>query len=183
MGPVLHDAVTLRHFAAVGRMDVLQACHGHRPEPRWTEQIRAEISSAMQVGEAYCSDILSETWLGDPAAPSVAELREVYRLQVGLNDGRQPPKGDRGEAEGIYFAEKHNGQFATDDNNAYEFARRRPSLGMGRVIDTIQVLQTAVADGYVTATEAHDIANAIEDVGRSFRPTHRHARGPSYFQR
>lgn len=39
MGPVIHDAVTLRHFAAVGRMDVLEACHGHRPEPRWTEGI------------------------------------------------------------------------------------------------------------------------------------------------
>ena len=39
MGPVLHDAVTLRHFAAVERMDVLRACHGHRPEPRWTEGI------------------------------------------------------------------------------------------------------------------------------------------------
>lgn len=52
MGPVIHDAVTLRHFAAVERMDVLQACHGHRPEPRWTEGIRAEIESAAQEEES-----------------------------------------------------------------------------------------------------------------------------------
>ena len=155
MGPVLHDAVTLRHFAAVERMDLLQACHGHRPEPRWTEGIRAEIESAEHAGESHCSDILSETWLGAPAEPTASELAVVYRLQVGLNDGREPPKGDRGEAEGIYFAEKHNGQFATDDNNAYEFARRRPSLGMGRVIDSIHILRTAVADGELTATAAH----------------------------
>ena len=107
----------------------------------------------------------------------------MYRLQVGLNDGREPPKGDRGEAEGIYFAEKHNGQFATDDNNAYEFARRRPSVGMGRVIDSIHILRTAVADGDLTAAAAHSIANDIEEAGRSFRPTHRGTRGPDYFIR
>lgn len=181
MGPVIHDAVTLRHFAAVGRLDVLRACHGHRPEPRWTEGIRAEIESAQHEGESHCTDILSATWLGPPADLTTAELADVYRLQVGLNDGRQPPTGHRGEAEAIYFAEKLNGQFATDDNGAYEFARRRPSLGMGRVIDSVHILQTAVADGDLTPTDAHDIANAIEDAGRSFRPIHRHARGPSYF--
>ena len=181
MGPVLHDAVTLRHFAAVERMGVLRSCHGHRPEPRWTTGIRAEIESAEHAGEAHCSDILGETWLGVPAELTTSELAIVYRLQVGLNDGREPPKGDRGEAEGIYLAEKHNGQFATDDNNAYEFARRRPSLGMGRVIDSIHILRTAVADGYLTATDAHGIANAIEDADRSLRPTHRGTRDPSYF--
>lgn len=183
MGPVIHDAVTLRHFAAVRRLDVLEACHGHRPEPRWTETIRAEIESAERSGESYCSDILRETWLGAPAEPSVAELADVYRLQVGLNDGRRPPKGDRGEAEAIYFAEKHNGQFATDDNNAYEFARRRPSLGPGRVIDSIHILQTAVTDGDLTAADAHSIANDIEAAGRSFRRVHRGTRGPDYFDR
>lgn len=181
MGPVIHDAVTLRHFAAVKRLDVLRACHGHRPEPRWTTRVRAEIESAERAGESHCSDILRETWLGTPAEPSVAELSDVYRLQVGLNDGRRPPKGDRGEAEAIYFAEKHNGLFATDDNHAYEFARRRPSLGPGRVIDSIHILRTAVADGDLTAANAHGIANEIEDAGRSLRPDHRGTRGPDYF--
>ena len=181
MGPVIHDAVTLRHFAAVARIAVLEARHGHRPEPRWTEAVRAEIESAEGAGESHCSDILVAKWLGPPAAPSGAELADVYRLQVGLNDGRRPPTRDRGEAEAIYFAEKHNGQFATDDHGAYEFARRRPSLGAGRVIDSIHILRTAVADGDLTAADAHLIANEIEDAGRSFRPVHRGTRGPDYF--
>lgn len=181
MGPVIHDAVTLRHFAATNRMDVLEACHGHRPEPRWTEGVRSEIESAEHAGEPHCSDILHAAWLGTPAEPTGSELVDVYRLQVGLNDGREPPKGDRGEAECIYFAEKHNGQFATDDNGAYEFARRRSSLGMGRVIDSIDILRTAFADGYLTAADAHSIANEIEDAGRLFRPVHRGTRGPDYF--
>lgn len=181
MGPVLHDAVTLRHFAVAGRMDVLWACHGHRPEPRWTERVRSEIELAESAGEAYCSDVLSESWLGSPAEPSIAELAEIYRLQVGLNAGQRPPQGDRGEAESIFFAEKHNGQFATDDNSAYEFALRRPSLGMGRVIDSIHILRTAVADGYLTAADAHSMADEIEAAGRSFRPAHRSTRGVDYF--
>ena len=183
MGPVIHDAVTLRHFAAVQRLDVLQACHSHRPEPRWTAAIRAEIESAEQSGESHCSDVLREAWLGAPAAPSIEELADVYRLQVGLNDGKRPPTGDRGEAEAIYFAEKHSGQFATDDNNAYEFARRRPSLRPGRVIDSVQILRTAVANGDISATGACNIADAIEGAGRSFRPVHRRRRGPAYFDR
>ncbi len=179
---MIHDAVTLRHFAAVQRLDVLRDCHGHRPEPRWTEGIRAEIKSAMHAGKSHCADVLAAAWLGDPAVPSVAEMGDVYRLQVGLNDGREPPRGDRGEAEGIYFAEKLWGQFATDDNGAYEFAARRPSLGPGRVIDSIQILQTAVANGDISATEARDIANAIEKVGRSLRPVHRGVRDRAYFE-
>ena len=172
MGPVLHDAVTLRHFAAVERMDLLRTCHGHRPEPRWTTGISAEIESAEHAGESHCSDILGETWLGVPAEPTTSELAIVYRLQVGLNGGREPPKGDRGEAESIYLAERSTtGSSPRTTTMRYEFARRRPSLGMGRVIDSIHILRTAVADGDLTATDAHGIANAIEDADRSLRPT------------
>ena len=101
-GPVLHDTVTLRHFSAAERLDVLEARHGHRPEPRWTEGIRSELTSAALAGEAHCSDVLSETWLGCPAVPAgAAELAEIYRLQVGLNPGRPPPRSHLGEAEGM----------------------------------------------------------------------------------
>ncbi len=109
-------------------------------------------------------------------------MADVYRLQVGLNEGRKPPQGDRGEAECIYFAEKHGGQFVTDDNNAYSFAVRRVSLGIGRVIDTIQILRIAVANGSLTATDACGIADEIENAGRSFRPEHRIKRSPAYFR-
>ena len=58
-----------------------------------------------------------------------------------------------------------------------------PSLGAGRVIDSIHILRTAIADGDLTAADADSIANEIEDAGRSFRPTHRDTRGPDYFDR
>ena len=50
-----------------------------------------------------------------------------------------------------------------------------------RVIDSIHILRTAVADGDLTAADAHRIANEIEAAGRSLRPEHRGTRGPDYF--
>ena len=47
----------------------------------------------------------------------------------------------------------------------------------------IHILRTAVADGDLTAADAHSIADEIEDSGRSFRPAHRGTRGPDYFDR
>ena len=180
--PVLHDTVTLRHFSAAEQLGVLEARHGHRPEPLWTEGIRSELMSAALAAEAHCSDVLSGTWLGCPAVPAgAAELAEIYRLQVGLNTGRRPPRSHLGETEGIYFAEKHEGDFVTDDNGAYDFACRRPSLGPQRVFDSIDVLRSAVSVGEITAEDAAAIADDVEAAGRSFRPEHRHSRGPDYF--
>ncbi len=182
MDPVIHDTVTLRHFAAVGRLDILQDCHGHLPEPRWTQGTRSEIKAAHNAGESHCTNILNAGWLGTPAVVTThAEALDVYRLQVGLNGGKRPPMKHLGEAEGIFFAEQCHGQFATDDNAAYAFALHRPSLGIGRVIDSIHILRTAVANGVITSADAHDIANAIEAAERSFRPVHRRSRSPDYF--
>ena len=118
MKPVLYDAVTLRHFASVWRMDILEDCYGQRPEPRWTRTVQAE---------------------------------------------------------------KHRGQFATDDNAAYEFALQRPLLGTENVIDTIDILREAVAMSKTTDIEADQIANDIEATGRHLRRIHPRQRGPDYF--
>jgi len=183
MKPVLHDAVTLRHFAAVSRIDILEARHGQRPPPLWAEAVHEEIRSGVEAGNAYCSDVLEASWLGNPAPVQEADLEPIFSLQVGINQGIYPPdmKRNRGEAESIYFAERHDGQFATDDNAAYKFACRRPSLGPGRVIDSIDILRTAVALGEITATDAFTVAENIEAEGRFFRPEHRIRREPSYF--
>lgn len=181
MPPVLHDAVTLRHFSASGSMGVLEGQHGHKPEPRWTEEIREEIASAARAGESHCSAVLTEAWLGPAATPDTKELAAIYRLQVGLNEGRQPPTAHLGEAEAIYFAEQTGGEFATDDNGAFDFARRRPTLGPGRVMDSVHILRNAVAVGEITAMQAAQIAADIEAAGRYLRPEHRVARGSAYF--
>lgn len=181
MTPVLYDAVTLRHFAAVGQLDLLRKQHGDRPPPRWTEEIREEIARAVKAGVHYCKTILKAGWLGDPAAPKEEDLSQIVKLQIAINKGNITARGNHGEAECIYFAAKHQGRFATDDNGAYEFARLHSWLGSGRVIDSIDILRYAVILGHITATNAARIADDMERQGRRFRPVHRRYRGPDYF--
>lgn len=182
MTPVLHDAVTLRHFAAVNQLTLLRKQHGHRPVPRWTEEIREEITRAAKSGIHHCAAILKVGWLDAPAIPDQEDLRQIVKLQIGINKGNHTARANHGEAECIYFATKHQGQFATDDNDAYEFAFLHESLGAGRVIDTIDILKAAVVSNLITAIEADAIAKDIEKQGRYFRPVHRRNRDPSYFR-
>ena len=108
-----------------------------------------------------------------PEPPQLADIPSIYRLQVGLNLGVDPPEKHRGEAESIYFAEKLQLSFVTDDNGAHDFAIRRHLLGPGKVLDTVDILRQCVADYQITAHQASDIATTIENQGRSFRRNHR----------
>lgn len=172
VGPVLHDAVTLRHFSAANRLDVLEDVHGSLPEPRVAQAVLDEISAAAGRGEAHCTQILAELWLGDPLALTLAERRLVSNLRISLSDGRRPPQGHRGEAQSIVLAEKHGGTLATDDNAAYQFATRRPKLGPSRVIDTVEILRGAVKQDVITAQDAVGIAEDIEAADRWLRSVH-----------
>lgn len=82
MGPVLYDAVTLRHFAAVSRIDILKTCHEHLPDPRWTTSVRKEIETAANKGVHHCIMILQEPWLGKPVSPTIADTREIIRSVI-----------------------------------------------------------------------------------------------------
>ena len=183
MGPVLYDAVTLRHFAVVSRMDILKTCHAHRPEPRWTTSVQKEIATAANKGVHHCIMILQEPWLRRPVSPARADTREIISLQstLMLPEDHPYPHAHLGEAQSIYFAEKHQGQFATDDNAAYELARLRLRLGIENVVDSVDILREVVALNKITAQEADQVANDIEAAGRHLRRVHRRARGPNYF--
>jgi hypothetical protein len=179
--PWLYDAVTLRHFGTIGRLDVLVARCRRIDPPRWTQEVADEIARAADKGRTGCRDILAATWLAAPIEPEIPDLKGIYALQVGLNEGRQPPKGHGGEAEGIYFARKLGGHFVTDDNGAYDFAARR--LGAGRVHDTVDLLSEAVAYGDLDGSEALHVVNVIRDNDRHLRRVHPRSLVRSYFER
>jgi len=100
----LYDAVTLRHFCAIARLDVLEARCRYLDPPHWTQAVYDEISDA--VNSPGCREILAAGWLSSPLEPHSEDLRKILLIQIGLNDGRRPPVAHAGEAEGIYFAEK-----------------------------------------------------------------------------
>lgn len=166
----LYDAVILRHFGTIGRLDVLEARCRYLDPPHWTQAVADEINNAANMGQPGCREILAAKWLSAPLEPQVADLRRIMLIQIGLNDGRRPPVAHAGEAEGIYFAEKSGGRFVTDDNGAYDFAERR--LGPGHVLDTVDVLREAVMYGEMDDGEAVNIVNLIRNSGRSIRRIH-----------
>lgn len=168
--PLLYDAVTLRHFAACGRLYICEELHASLPMPRWSEEVFNEIRRASFNGAAECSPILAATWLGSPVIPNPAELRAIYHIQVELDFGRQPPLAHAGEAQSIYFAQKYGGVFATDDNTAYDFAERR--FGYARVVDTVQILREAVVAGHLSRRGAAEFIKTLRADDRHIRRVH-----------
>lgn len=178
--PVLHDAVTLRHFASCGKLNICELLHSALPTPRWTEAVHGELQRGARNGNTDCSTVLGQHWLGAPIIPSTTEQSAIYRLRVALNGGTYPPSADAGEAESIFFAQQLGGLFATDDNAAHAFASRR--LGPRRVIDSVDILRLAVRAGHVTAADAVTSAMAIRAAGRSLRRVHPITLTDSYFK-
>jgi predicted nucleic acid-binding protein len=180
-GPVLHDAVTLNHFGAVGRMDVLEVRHGNCELPRWAQAVAEEVKEGALQGYSHCKAVMRANWLGQPAEIAPEDSEVFYRLWVGLNDGKSPPEKHKGEAQSIFFAEREGGMFVTDDSGAYDFARRRPLMMMGKVKDSIEVLRIAVSAGELTKEEAFDLVQKMECEGRHFRAEHQGKIAPQYF--
>ncbi len=178
--PLLHDAVTLRHFATCQLLPLCASLHSTLPLPRWTEAVHDEVQRGAAIGRQDCAAILTEWWLGTPIIPSVRDQRGIYRIQVALNGSPHPPNEDAGEAESIFFAEHLDGVFATDDNAAYAFAERR--LGIGRVLDTVDILRAAVRGGHATPADAVRAATAIRKAGRHLRRVHPATLTESYFR-
>jgi hypothetical protein len=162
-------------------MDILSTRHQHRPVPRWCEAVHFEIDQAAQIGMVDCATVLSTFWLDVPIVATPADMRSILPIWVGLNDGRRPPTQHAGEAESIYFAEKLDGCFATDDNAAYDFAMRRAALGVGRVFDTIDILRDAVACDEISTQDALNVVDALRVAGRSLRRIHPEVLALSYF--
>ena len=179
MKPVLHDAVTLCNFAAASRLDILYQRHSHRREPRWTQGVYEEIQKAASK-TTYGASILQETWLGSPITPTNIETMQIALIRTALNPKENGPCDNLGEAESIYFATKLQGQFATDDNEAYAFAAIR--LGSENVIDTVDILREAVAMYELTADDADQVDKDIEASGRRLRREHDRQRGPNYYR-
>ncbi|MGA2806410.1 MAG: hypothetical protein ABSF89_18850 [Acidimicrobiales bacterium] len=183
--PVLYDAVTLRHFAAVSRLDLLYACHNDREEPRWTATVREEVSRAAHLGVSECLSILEMSWLGEPLTPAIEDLRAIARLRVALGNAGFEAEDEAaeskhlGEAESIQMALRFGYCFVTDDNDAYSLAKGR--LGIGRVFDTVELLRLAVANGDLTVPDAIDVANRIRTAGRYLRHTYERLLTPADF--
>lgn len=172
---ILYDTVTLRHFAACNRLDIVADLSTAYSPPFWVEEVHREVQeiATKQIGPArtQCRYILSQTWLGDPHEPLTADQLEIFSIRTALDMGfGGRPSQHLGEAQTIYVAEQLGAVVATDDGPAFMYAQQR--LAAGNVIDTVDLLRMAVAAGLVTADEAADLAARIRAAGRFLRRVH-----------
>ena len=183
--PILYDAVTLRHFASISRLDLLEACHGSHDEPRWVVGIKTEIETAHRAGYRECRSILDSRWFGEPIEPLTDDLIPIARLQVALGNSGYDEEDERdvsrhrGEAESIQLAQRLGYWFVTDDNDAHRIACFR--LGAERVFDTVDLLRLAVANADLTAREAVEVSLRIRAQERYLRRPYERLLSPRDF--
>jgi hypothetical protein len=176
--PRLIDAVTLRHFGITEHLALLKHILSPYPQPYWTETVRSEILAG--IGQADCDNVLAASFLGAPHQIRTTDLAGVIKLQIALSSGKSRGCEHLGEAESIFLADKLNGAFVTDDHAAYVLAGRR--LGHCRVLDTVDLLRETVVTGYLTPSEAQQVADAIRNSGRSLRRGHPPTFTSKYFE-
>jgi len=170
--PVLYDAVTLRHFAVVSRLDLIRSCHDSHDEPRWTEAVKSEIEASALRGHGECASILSFSWLGEALAPEAEDQKAIQLLRIRLSDAgdsgdEMQAKRHLGEAESIHLAKRYGFYFYTDDNDAHRVAGSY--LGGHRVHDSVDLLRFVVANGDIDVAGAAEVANRIRMTDRSLR--------------
>lgn len=151
--PVIFDTVTLQVFAEMDRLDLLIQLFGHRPTPRWSTEVRAENVKGQNHADSMlrCTRIIESGWLGNDEAPS--DLALVLKIQAALSSGVNADDKNLGEAESIALAIERGGVFVTDDKAAYDLARKRPDVGVARVLDAHTILVLAESQSLLTSAD------------------------------
>lgn len=176
--PRLIDAVTLRHFGTVQRMDIIATRLEGYPLPHWTHAVQDEL--LREIADYGCGTVLASGVLGNPyQVPDSAQL-ELIRTQIALG-GTAGSLEQLGEAETFLAADRLNGTLITDDFDAFDFAEK--NLGPNRVLDTVDLLREAVLAGELEPSEAQQVADAIRNSGRYLRAGHPPTLTAEYFDR
>lgn len=160
-GRIFFDACTLRNFAVVGRLDLLEKQFSGRAA--WTDGTEIEIRRSAQHSPQVQS-LLGAHWLGSPVV--VGELppaaQQVDRLRRAIGGGVARPLEHLGEAQAIHALIGTDGIFATDDRKAADFARRK---GI-RTLDSSDLLRECFEAGLVGCPEAFEVLQLMARAGR-----------------
>ena len=167
MSLILFDTVTLEHFAAARRLDLLPKTYADYDKPRWVEQVREElrVGVGMSKSQPLCQPVLDLEWLGEPIE---GPLKETLRLKI-LLGGTDEDDEHLGEAESIAVAVQTGAIFVTDDTGAFDFASHPGLLGPANVKDACMVLWEACSLRHITVEEITQFHMDVFDAQRTMR--------------
>jgi predicted nucleic acid-binding protein len=162
------DNTVLCNFAAVDRLDLLEAVLGGRG--RWTEAVAYEADKSARVLPAL-GKLPTDGWLDEVIEiDDETEVEQVERIRRAVFGGTDAePLKHLGEAQTCHVI-LHRGEFAgswwiSDDREALRYARFQGITTR----ETIDLMSTAVANGDIAARDAFGLMQAMADEGRALR--------------
>lgn len=164
---IVADTCSLVNFAAVNRMDIVEATLRRRA--RWTQAVEYEVR-CMTARYPSLAPIVQDSWLGEAVELDTdADYREIDRIRTALGGTAADPLQHLGEAESIR-AMQSRGELSgsillTDDASAGDFARRK---GL-QVWDTCRLLADAYSMADVGCPEAYEVLHRMRQADRAVR--------------
>jgi hypothetical protein len=165
---VFPDNTVLCNFAAVGRLDLLEAVLLGRG--RWTEAVAYEASRSASALPDLAA-IAKEGWLGEPIEiEDEAEVRQIERVRRSVFGGEDAaPLKHLGEAQTCQILQRWpdfaGSWWVSDDREALRYARQQHLT----TYETIDLVCVAAVNGDVTAQAGHDLLHAMDEKGRTLR--------------
>jgi hypothetical protein len=170
---IVADTCSLVNFAAVNRMDIVEATLRRRAY--WTQAVEYEVN-CLTHRYAPLKAMVQGGWLGEAIELSTAEdYAEISRIRTALGGTGNNALEHLGEAESIRAMQSRvnlrGAVLLTDDGSASDFARRRNLI----VWDTCRLLEDAHAMGEVGCPEAFELLKKMRSAHRNVRiPTDHH---------
>ncbi len=162
-GSVFADGTSLRNFAVIDRLALLEARFGDRLV--LTETIRDELVRGLR-HEDSIQRILDSPFLGPPMEIDlpIEGIMRIELIRLGLGGAGANPRQHLGEAEIIYCMEAYapGTVFFTDDRAAQDFARNR---GLA-TINSADVLRECFSLREIDCPEAYDLLVEMRAQGR-----------------
>lgn len=161
---VLVDTCTIVNFAAVDRLDLLEAVLDGCG--RWTETASFETDRAAEYWPHLRSASIVD-WLGEPLSPNRSgDAEAIFQLRRQLGGVRRAPREHLAEAEAIHlilcYPEFAGAMLLTDDRSAGDLAAKR---GI-HVWMSMTVLSHAYLQGHIGCPAAHELLRDMAAAGR-----------------
>lgn len=162
------DNTVLCNFAAVDRLELLKAVLDG--QGRWTEAVAYEAGQSAQFLPAL-RRLITDRWLGEEIEiVNEKDIRQTDRIRRAVFGGtaHQPLK-HLGEAQTCFviaeWAEFAGSWWVSDDREAIRYANSRGITTR----ETIDLVNTAVVEGLVTARDGFAMMRRMADQGRHLR--------------
>lgn len=164
---IVADTCSLVNFAAVNRMDIVEATLRRRAH--WTQAVEFEVR-CMAARYPSLKPLVDDRWLGEAVELDTdADYDEIGRIRTALGGTTSDPLQHLGEAESIRAiqsrTELSGAILLTDDVSAGDFARRKGLL----VWDTCRLLEDAYAMADVGCPEAYEVLGRMRQANRGVR--------------